>query len=1060
MPNSHWLDDVVRAAREPEPLLVVCRTQATVRAVLRRLAETAPHGRGGWPGLQVSTLSGLVAQVAPGRLAPEPLEDEAFPVAHPWKARLEERPGLRRMLRAHLARLHEAALAGSSLDGLRPEIRALVEAGYGSPDSLDGARAILAAPPPPRCLAVGFGGASLTAVSPLDRALLRALDAVHVEAGAPLASLPAPIPALRLPDTVAEARAVAREALARGPGARILVLVPDEATQERVHAAAQRNGVPVADDGSSPLTRHALVAAVEPLIQTFGSRGAEPVEAVDLLRLLTEAVLARTPAGDVEPVPGVDAPRATTRHVRDLLLACRRAHATTAEWVAAMERLAADAAARVRDLDEEKRSGAAWFLASARVLLSQLRALDLYARGDGRLGDLHAFLSAIGLSDPRGDRLGQAILGALRTEGHRPATPEHYADALSGSVSSGRVDAGIVTLPYSAYDGRDADHLLLTGVHDKGLARVPAADPILTPAELRAAGLAAPGDVARERLSIARWAAARAASTLALVSDTDASGRRVSPPVDLALAVDTRDAERSYGLAFELPESRDRAAFAAGSGASDELARQVDAEWARRGAAFAEAALALKPGDTLADQLPLELSRIPEDLLPWLGAAGPHPANGDGLPPGFTISASRLEAFTHCLYRAFCDSVLRLDVPDEVTEDLDPREVGTAVHAAIQKALEGKKLLVPERKLDDARAAALAELREVTEAAVEAEAAKRPPSSDTKPIRLAREGLSARWMRHWERYVAERIGSVEEANRKVQKKALAEVLEGEAFTAVVEALAGGFTAKAPRDQVSKKLYAILCEERGDADAVLARKGELADAVAEKNQPMVREKLATKRAQAAITRLCKSVAAALQGVGFDPKGDLELVAAEHAFGAMARDDGLKDPPLLLPLGRSEIPVRGRIDAVLRRRGAGGVEGTAYRVTDFKTGAKSATADEITEQLIRPQLPLYALALEAQGPLRRGHEPPARVEHGELDYVRQADRTTADFGAQVLARLRAALGAILDHARDGTWLAAPHPQGCPLLRERGVYCDHPEICRVRSKFEPARGEEAAE
>jgi hypothetical protein len=58
------------------------------------------------------------------------------------------------------------------------------------------------------------------------------------------------------------------------------------------------------------------------------------------------------------------------------------------------------------------------------------------------------------------------------------------------------------------------------------------------------------------------------------------------------------------------------------------------------------------------------------------------------------------------------------------------------------------------------------------------------------------------------------------------------------------------------------------------------------------------------------------------------------------------------------------------------------------------------------------------------------------------------------------MRVALGAILDHARDGNWLAAPHPQGCPLLRERGVYCDHPEICRIRSKYQPAEGEEAGE
>jgi hypothetical protein len=84
---------------------------------------------------------------------------------------------------------------------------------------------------------------------------------------------------------------------------------------------------------------------------------------------------------------------------------------------------------------------------------------------------------------------------------------------------------------------------------------------------------------------------------------------------------------------------------------------------------------------------------------------------------------------------------------------------------------------------------------------------------------------------------------------------------------------------------------------------------------------------------------------------------------------------------------------------------------------------------------------------------------------IDYI---DRTAAAWGAKDFRladvaiavdfdRIRTAVGAVLDHARDGTWLAAPHPRGCPLLRDRGVYCDHPEVCRLRSKYEPADGEE---
>ena len=100
-----------------------------------------------------------------------------------------------------------------------------------------------------------------------------------------------------------------------------------------------------------------------------------------------------------------------------------------------------------------------------------MTALAEHARG-GHLRDVERFLSALKLSDPEDDRLGDAVLGALAREGFRPATENDLDDALAGGVSRGRIDRGVVILPYESYDGRDADLTLLAGVHEKGLARV------------------------------------------------------------------------------------------------------------------------------------------------------------------------------------------------------------------------------------------------------------------------------------------------------------------------------------------------------------------------------------------------------------------------------------------------------------------------------------------------------------------------------------------------------------------------------------------------------------
>ena len=82
-------------------------------------------------------------------------------------------------------------------------------------------------------------------------------------------------------------------------------------------------------------------------------------------------------------------------------------------------------------------------------------------------------IAELGLSNPGDDDGGRAILAALRTASHQPCDEQSFSDTLSGALGSGRVDQGVELLRYSQYDGRPAERLVLTGVHDGGIARAP-----------------------------------------------------------------------------------------------------------------------------------------------------------------------------------------------------------------------------------------------------------------------------------------------------------------------------------------------------------------------------------------------------------------------------------------------------------------------------------------------------------------------------------------------------------------------------------------------------------
>jgi hypothetical protein len=657
------------------------------------------------------------------------------------------------------------------------------------------------------------------------------------------------------------------------------------------------------------------------------------------------------------------------------------------------------------------------------------------------------------------------MLGALRDDGFRPATEDDFDEALSGAVGSRRVDDGVRLLRYESYDGRTADRLLLADLHDKGIARAPAPDPFLGPCDLAVLGVAAGSEAVADRLAIARWAAARTqgagGSALGVVTETDPSGRRVSAPVGLDLAFGPRAGADCFGLAVELPERADRAALAEGRGERDALSLQLDAEWARAGVAFdgAGASFTLAPGETLADQLERDLPRVPDDLRPLLGEAGVYPSASGGLPEGFTLSASRLRAFTNCLYKAFLESVLRLRAAEEPSEDLDPREVGTAVHSALQAALLHEKLRVPEADLPAHRKALLEKLRTATDDTIK-DVAKDRGADEPEPLRLAREGLEKRWRKHWERFVAKRVDSVEHANAKARDAVGKRLQDLPEVAALVAFILPAITNKGDAKDAPKKVARAVVDCDGEAEQFGSALGALMSS--NKIRGQLPARLATPEAMKAAQALLAAAAPSLEYPDYHPEGDLEVVATELAFGTI-EVNGKVGPALTLPLGREPVAVRGSIDAVLRRRGHQSEPG--FEIRDFKSGSKGSAVlpGDQAVLLLLPQTALYALVAERLGHVGKAKEQ-VRVERLNLDYV-QGNEKLEPVAPDRMNQVATVLGKLLDRARDGSFPSLPHPRGCPFLAEYGAYCDFGEVCRIRPGYapepppeEPTGGEEA--
>jgi ATP-dependent helicase/DNAse subunit B len=61
------------------------------------------------------------------------------------------------------------------------------------------------------------------------------------------------------------------------------------------------------------------------------------------------------------------------------------------------------------------------------------------------------------------------------------------------------------------------------------------------------------------------------------------------------------------------------------------------------------------------------------------------------------FSQSNLDTYLHCPLRFYCQYILRLRGKEGITDDLEPKDIGSKVHAVLQKffiSKLGKKLVI------------------------------------------------------------------------------------------------------------------------------------------------------------------------------------------------------------------------------------------------------------------------------------------------------------------------------------------------------------------------------
>lgn len=1126
MNSDRWLEDRLGKPRAGQTTLVLCRSRSTVTRVRRWMAE-----RGGWIGADVVTPHGLVASLERPALGVDPPSSTLpLPPGNPISAQIGPRPGLVAAARRWVRRARERHTVGEPLDGLPDWLTDLVACGWAD----DGDRERLATaldrlranPRNPteshvynRIVLLGFDAGR----APLEPGALAVAQAV-LQGPLPADPPPAnrPIPAIDVPDAVAEVRLAAQLALAEPD---TLVLVSEDSTARRLRDALARNGVSCGFTDPPPAAASALGGLVLRMVPWFLGDDA-PLRVLDVAWVFGHRVL----SGGLSPVAeralerereaqGLEARlvRPGRRALAECLRETRILDAPLSRWIARLGVVAFDAARkdwirgaalalRVRlqllqaraggerpsmGLGAAADSGPALddFDALVAELLGE-EALQIEAAEDEALPAAHsigALLLFLRDLRPRlhDDVAARAVMGALKDRWSLGADVATVREALNSPVEPGALGAGVDILRYDDWDGRPARQLLLLDVHHKGLSRRPTPDPLLTEAEQHAVGVLAGQALVDFRVDQLLRACAEAESVVALVAHRDAGGRDLVPPIQLRMEPADSPVQQSYGLDAQLPErARARALTVQLEGepqrppatAEGTLAVQANAEWFRAGrgplppTAQPRRVARYAPLD---ERLAVLRPIAPDWLLPWLGHAESVPEAA--LPADVAFSSSRLFGpLSQCAYKAFTTAVLRVQAQEEVPEDLDPREIGTAIHDALEELGAGLRLRVPRDQLDQARAEVVERLRSETRLRLEAARAELQGLSDARQAAVL--GRMERWNAHWPSWAASRI----QANPKQdwsQKQIFlkAHPMVHRAVLAMRADVPGA--ANQPERNLRDWLLDTVkeIEERGAdpatwSDSLLAREGKRYGALDASMAAGLRRFLdhpAFRGARAAWKSAevrANGSAAPVSATGVE----VPFGRPDEPPGQLVGSDGslleLDLGEVALPLGSGSVKVSGRIDRLvvaMHDSGRPMVEIVDYKTSRSKPGSTYGAQKELLDGR-EPQLMVYALALREA--LRANDLGPS-LNHAYIsavgwDYVRHTEGDPTDGTRQpqpnelgrflvdnpMLDLVAERIGTLVDEGRAGRWTLLPRPDACPALSGWGAYCDMQGACRL--------------
>jgi RecB family exonuclease len=1078
-----WLSRVVGPPLAGERVLVLCRTQATLSRVRRWAVQ---QGRG--LGLQLATPLELARIRAARRrvLGPEPLPAAGPPDVLPEHTQMGRRIGARPGLVGHARRWVQHVRAARRVGGTvaaPPWLDELVSLGWGRDEEEDAVLDMVSEPGTgwDRVVALGFDRPA-GALAAWEPAFVTALT------GRPPVPPPAPswwteggeagvFRALAVPDVVAEARVAARYASRDPMGT--LVLVTEPTTARRLREALARNGLPCAWRDAEPLATHELAHVLQRAASWFMDAPDPAVQVADLAFVLTRTALQGLPSAAEAALARLLAPLSVPGGPpgRKLVFAAiertRLLHAPLSRWRQRLLQLSSElapsephlattcaalglrleilrACLEARPLDEVLGELLGHpvpfdpddFDRAVAELLGEAPAAPALPTG-ATLGALRRWLLELRV-ELHHDPVARALLASLDRHNSWPVTPSHLHQVVALSRDPGTLPSGVDVLLVDDWDGRPCRQLLVLDVHDHGLTRPHPPDPLLTDAEIEALGALTGRAAARERLLQLHRASSMAQQTLLLVSQRDAGGREVVPPIQLDLRYEDEPVP-SYGWRLPGLLETERCVLEPMVGPPEapahpdpwvrHLATQATAEWYREGRGPA------LPG------------WAPAWVLPYLGHA-------DGVPEAILPSdrphsiPTLFGPLAHCAYQAFARAILGIREPTEVSVALDPPELADAVHRALEWVGPQARWRVPDSERETVRAELIARLTEATDRAFREALAQMGPVSATR--RASAEGRRLRSNAYWPTYVASRTLAP-------PTPSLERLLEHHPLVpAAVAALREGAPATAGLPEATLRAWVIWAARTGPAALqrmapdLLLRRGELGEL-----PPQAAPHLPAVARAPALQELQQSVSdVVLRMEAWKRTPDVSVV--EAPFGSTEpRGTVLDLGNAALKLGSQDVAISGRIDRIDLVTTPTGER--LASVVDYRSGVRAEgyqfRRDQFT--LRDPHLLLYAMVIERAG---RGDELPEafrrvraavvahdRVDHSGADPERaghkpMAPETWIPLDRRLLGWAARQLGALVDEARQGRWPLRPRADACPMMTQ-GTTCPVAGACRLR-------------